>query len=175
MQKISRPEFRKLFRGRRSAFHLELRDAYGVTEEDEPFRKFLAGEPDDLEWMADWVDHVREAVESGVTVQRARVVTEPLNDYARFLLHAVTPANIAAGEDIRYLPRPGAAGIDLPDEDCWLFDDTTLVQITYYDDGRMDGFYLTDDDPELAARYSRAYAQVWARAIPYQQYLTMNT
>jgi hypothetical protein len=174
VRKISRPEFRGLFRGHQTAFHLELRDAYGVTEEDEPFRKFLAGQPDDLAWLASWLGHVRDATSAGVTIQRARVVTEPLNDYARFLLHAVTPANVAAGEDVRYLPRPGAAGIDLPGEDCWLLDDTALVLVTYHDDGRMDGFYLADD-AELAARYARACAQVWARAIPYQQYLTMNT
>jgi hypothetical protein len=171
MDKIGRPEFRRLFRGYRHAFHLEVRDTYQVTEEDEPFRKFLAGEPDNLDWLASWLAHVRQATRAGVTVQRARVVTEPLNDYARFLLRAVTPANITAGEDVRYLPMSKAAGIALPNEDCWLFDDARLVLITYREDGRMDGFYLSEDQ-ELTRQYSRACAQVWARAIPYDQYVS---
>jgi hypothetical protein len=119
--------------------------------------------------MTDWLAHIREVTSAGVSVQRARVVTEPLNDYARFLL-SITPANVAAGEDVRYLTFEKAEGIALPEEDCWLFDDTTLVLITYNEDDRMDGFYLSDDQ-ELASHYSRAFDQVWERAIPYSQYI----
>lgn len=171
MKKISRPEFRSLFHHHRDAFHLEVRDSYHVTEEDEPFLKFLAGEPDNLDWLASWLAHVREVTSAGVTIRRARVVAEPLNDYARFLLHAVTPANIQAGEEVRYLSRHKAAGIDLPAEDCWLFDNAELVLITYHPDGRMDGFYLPED-PELARQYSQACAQVWASAILYREYVS---
>jgi len=166
---ISELEVWDLFHGRQRAFHLEIRDSYHVTEEDEPFRKFLAGEPSDLDWMADWLTHIRHVTSAGVSVQRARVVSEPLNDYARFLL-AITPENVAAGEDVRYLTREQAEGITLPEDDCWLFDDTALVLITYHEDGRMDGFCLSDDQ-ELAAQYSRACSQVWERAIPYSQYV----
>ncbi len=171
MEKISRLEFRSLFSAYRNAFHLEMRDTYQVAEEDEPFRKFLAGEPDNLDWLASWFAHVRDARRAGVTVQRARVVTEPLNDYARFLLYAVTPGNVAAGEDVRYLTRQQAGGIDLPAEDCWLFDATKLVLIKYYENGCMDGFYLPEN-PELTALYSRACSQVWERATPYAEYVS---
>lgn len=169
MKKISELEVWNLFQGRQRAFHLEIKDSYHVTEEDEPFRKFLVGEPPNLDWMADWLAHVHQVTTAGVTVQRARVVSEPLNDYARFLL-AITPANVAAGEDVRYLTHELAEGIILPEEDCWLFDETTLLLITYHEDGRMDGFYLSADR-ELAAQYARACSQVWERAIPYSQYV----
>ncbi|GAB0102412.1 hypothetical protein JMUB6875_13800 [Nocardia sp. JMUB6875] len=40
-------------------------------------------------------------------MQRVRVVTEPHTDYIRFAI-AITAGNVAAGEDIRWLPREHA-------------------------------------------------------------------
>ncbi|MCI0690161.1 MAG: hypothetical protein L0Y54_23420 [Sporichthyaceae bacterium] len=169
MERLDRDQFRALFRAARSAaFHLELKDSYGVVEEDAPFQRFLAGGPDDNAWMEGWFDTVRSAASEGVHVQRARVVSEPLNDYARFLLH-ISPGNTAAGEDVRYLSRDQVEGIDMPAEDCWLFDDTTLVLVMFHPSGRMDGFYV-QDDADLLDQYRTACAQVWERAIPYAEY-----
>ena len=54
------PAFEDLFRTfAKSAFHLEVDDAYDTPEESEPFRRFLAGEPDDLAWHPPWLDLVR--------------------------------------------------------------------------------------------------------------------
>ena len=170
MEEISYAKYRRLFLGSRRAFHLEMKDEYHVTDEDEPFRQFLAGETVDLEWLAGWLEHIRDATSAGVAVQRVRIVNEPLNDYARFLL-AMSPNNIAAGEDIRYLPSDKAAGIDLPKEDCWLFDDDNLVFVIFAGDGRSYGF-CQPEDPELTARYARVRDQVWERAIPYAEYAT---
>jgi hypothetical protein len=107
-QRLDREGFRALFRGSAGslAFHLELKEAYGVAEEDEPYRRFLAGEPDDYAWRDDYFKLIRDVTSRGVQVRRVRLVSEPLNDYARFLLR-ITPGNIAAGEDVRYLPRAG--------------------------------------------------------------------
>jgi hypothetical protein len=147
-----------------------MKDEYHVTSEDEPFRQFLAGENVDLGWMAGWFAHIRAATSAGVAVQRVRIVTEPLNDYARFLL-ALAGHNVEAGEDIRYLPRDKAASIDLPVEDCWLFDDSKLVFVLFPGDGRRYGMYPVDD-PELTARYVTVRDQVWERAIPYAEYIS---
>ena len=171
MKEISLPEFRDLLRSHHRAFHLEMKDSYHVTTEDEPFRQFLAGETVDLEWMAGWLALIRDTTGAGVAVQRTRIVSEPLNDYARFLLYAVTPSNVEAGEDVRYLPRDKAAGIDLPAEDCWLFDDSELVLVIFAEDGRSYGMYLSDDQ-ELTARYARVSDEVWERAIPYSEYVS---
>jgi hypothetical protein len=170
VEEISFAEYRRLFVGSRRAFHLEMKDEYHVTDEDEPFQQFLAGETVDLEWLADWLEHIRDATSTGVAVQRVRIVTEPLNDYARFLL-AMSPNNIEAGEDIRYLPSGKAAGIELPKEDCWLFDDNNLVLVMFAGDGRSYAFYLPED-PGLTARYVRVRDQIWGRAIPYAEYVT---
>jgi len=168
MEEISLAEFRQLFHDHRRAFHLEMKEEYHVTDEDEPLRQFLAGKTVDLDWLADWLAHIREATSAGVAIHRVRIVSEPLNDYARFLL-ALGAENVAAGEDIRYLPRGKAAGIDFPAEDCWLFDDSKLIYVLFPDEGRRVGLYPVDD-PELTARYVRVRDQVWERAIPYAEY-----
>jgi hypothetical protein len=86
---------------RSCAVHLELKEAYGVIEEDEPYRRFMAGEDDDFAWRDGYFELMKGVTARGVAVRRVRLVTEPLNDYARFLLH-ITPGNIAVGEDVRY-------------------------------------------------------------------------
>jgi hypothetical protein len=168
MEEISQDEFLRLFPEHRRAFHLEMKEEYHVEDEDEPFRQFLAEGTVDPDWLTDWSDNIRDATSAGVAVQRVRIVSEPLNDYARFLL-VLAAQNVAAGEDIRYLPRGKAAGIDLPAEDCWLFDDSKLIFVLFPDGGRRVGLYPVDD-PELTARYVTVRDQAWERAIPYAEY-----
>jgi hypothetical protein len=57
----------------RDAFHLELRDAYHVANEDDPFKRWLNGDPDDRTWQRPWLSRVREARRSGRSVRRVRV------------------------------------------------------------------------------------------------------
>jgi hypothetical protein len=57
----------------------------------------------------------------GVVMRRARIVSEPVTDYIRWE-HAVTPLNLDAGEQVRWLPRRHASDIPLPGNDFWLID-----------------------------------------------------
>jgi hypothetical protein len=83
---------------------------------------------------------------------------------------ALDPQNIAAGENIRYLPRRHAEDIRLPDEDCWLFDNELLVLSLFKPDGGSGGF-AREEDPELVKPYRVACDQVWSRAVPYPEYI----
>lgn len=98
-----------------------------------------------------------------------RLVSLPHTDYTRWSLD-VSPLNIGAGEDIRYLPRHLAEDVDLPDEDFWLLDDDVLVLSVFSPDGRSGGF-ARESDPELVRQCVAARDQVWERAIPYAQYV----
>lgn len=69
----------------RTAYHLEVLDTYETPEESEPFQRFLAGVPDDYEWFEDWADEVHAVTSSGKRMRRARVITEPHTDYARWV------------------------------------------------------------------------------------------
>ena len=162
-------DFRALFRSSGRAFHLELRDSYNVAHEDEPFRKWLVGEADDYEWRQPWLSFIQEVTASGVVVQRVRIASVPHTDYFRWEI-ALTPQNIDAGEDVRFLPRRLADGIALPDDDCWLFDDGKLVLSIFTPDGRA-GAFVRDADIKRIADYRAARDQIWAKAVPYSQYV----
>jgi hypothetical protein len=170
MERIEYDEFRALLRSSRRAWHVELRDTYNVEGEDEPFARFLRGEPDDYAWLAEWFGLVSAATRGGTVVQRARIVTEPHTDYTRWGF-AVAPHAIEAGEDIRYLPRHEAGGIDLPAEDFWLLDDDGLVLSVFSRDGRVGGF-AREHDADLTSQCRTVRDQVWSRAIPLAKYVS---
>src|SRR5438270_10025339 len=105
------PEFGQLFETfEHTAFRLEVRQRYAPSYEGESLQRFLAGEPDDLPWMQDWLKMVRAATAEGRRFTRVRVVDLPLSDYNAFGL-AVSARNNEAGEDIRYLARDQADGL----------------------------------------------------------------
>ncbi|MCE7006584.1 hypothetical protein LWC34_27690 [Kibdelosporangium philippinense] len=152
----------------REAFHLEVQDSYHTPEESGPFQLFLSGQPDDLAWHKPWLDLIREVTTSGKRVTRARVVTVPHGDYTRWGL-TVAEHNIAAGEDIRWLPRHLIDAADLTTDDYWLFDNERVVFTIFEPGGQFAGGALTTD-PVIVAHCRAVRDRVWERAIPHQQY-----
>src|SRR4051812_29098488 len=98
MDLLTKEEFQQHFAGSKRAFHLELRDTYNVVAEDEPFRKWQAGEYDDHAWRRPWQAFIRDVTRAGCVMQRARVVTVPHAAYTRWLLD-IAGDNVEAGED----------------------------------------------------------------------------
>jgi hypothetical protein len=152
----------------RSAFHLEVEDAYQTPDESEPFRKFLSGEPDDFAWHRPWLDLIREATGSGRSVQRVRVVSVPHVDYTRWGL-TVAPLNIAAGEDIRWLPRHLMDAAELSADDFWLIDDRRVVFTVFTPEGAFSGGAETID-PMIVERCIDVRNRAWAASIPHAEY-----
>ncbi|RDI53998.1 DUF6879 family protein [Nocardia mexicana] len=171
MKLIQGEEFVDLFRGGewKRAFHLETQDEYLVADEHEPFRKFLAGEPDDYEWCRSWDDLIRDVTGSGKQVHRVRLVSIPHVDYTRFGL-TIAPLNIEAGEEIKWLPRPLIDPAELTQDDYWLFDDDLVVFVTFRSDGDFGGFAVTDD-PVIAAHCTAIRDKVWGLGIPHADYV----
>jgi hypothetical protein len=168
MEPVSYEDFKALALTRRRAFHLEQRDTYNVASEDDAFGRWLRGDPDEYAWHEDWLGFVRAATAAGVEVQRVRLASQPHTDYIRWGLE-VSPLNIGAGEDIRYLARDLADDIELPEEDFWLFDDDALILSVFSADGRTGGFAR----PSSAALLRQCIAvrdELWKRAVPYSQY-----
>ncbi|WP_069766212.1 DUF6879 family protein [Streptomyces sp. LUP47B] len=156
----------------RSAVHLEMRDHYGVAEEADDFRAWLETgrldtDPASPDW-APWVGLVSQVRSRGVAVRRARIVSEPVSDYIRYE-HASTVVNLLAGEDVRWLPRRRASDLALPGNDFWLFDDQVIRWGYFSGNGAMIG-HETSDDPAAAKLCSEAFAAVWDRSIPHDQY-----
>lgn len=152
---------------RRSAFRLERQERYREPEEDEPLRRFLAGEPD-FAWNAEWAAMMRRRTADGARMTRVRVICEPPDDYARFLLD-LARVNVAAGEDIRYLPRSQADRLDLPDHDFWLIDDQAVAILRFGPDLALLGAEIHDDLP-TAARHRRWRDVALEHAVPFTEY-----
>ncbi|WP_040783426.1 DUF6879 family protein [Nocardia pneumoniae] len=154
------------------AFHLEVRDSYGVAVESEPLRRFLNGEPArDLEWFGPWRSLIEETTGRGVAVRRVRVLTEPHTDYHRWML-TTTPENIHAGEDIRYLPRHLADTV--PDEDYWLLDDERVAFHVRDSDGRGLGVAVTSD-AWIVDHCVSVKRRLWELATPFEDYAGPST
>jgi hypothetical protein len=173
MRQLTEREWAGLFDScRSSAWHLALRDVYGADDERAGFTEFLAtGTRDDLAEAAGrrmWLGLMRSTTQRGVQVRRVRAVSEPVTDYVRFE-HAGTALQVAAGEDVRWLPRAGASGIALPGNDFWLFDFETVMFNHFSGDGRSLGQDLTTD-PWAVRLCQSAFEAVWSQAIPHSLY-----
>ncbi|MGW6027605.1 DUF6879 family protein [Streptomyces sp. NPDC055099] len=155
----------------RDAFHLELRDDYGSPIEDTPYARWQRGELDDYTWLDPWRALMGRVTGQGKTVRRVRVVTEPHSRYVAWE-HSLTPLNIEAGEDIRWLPRhqlPRGIAFPADGNDWWLYDDR-LLAIGHFDaEGRVLGTELTED-PDLVARCIRVRDLLWTLAIAHAEY-----
>jgi len=166
------PPFSELItQARASAVHLEMRDTY--TPHDPEFLAWLDGKPASAviatPGRAQWAALVGEHTARGVAFRRARIVSEPVTDYIRFE-HAVTAGlNIAAGEQVRWLPRRRASDLCLPGNDFWVFDGRLVRFGHFAGDGEFLDHDLTDD-PAVAGLCAAAFEAVWQRATDHAGY-----
>lgn len=151
------------------AFHLEVQDTYQTPEESGPFHSFLTGQHDDFAWFQPWLDIVRSATQAGRVVRRARIVTVPHADYTRWGL-TVAEHNIAAGEEVRWLPRHLIEPAELSADDFWLFDDSLVVFTVFEPGGQFCGGAATSD-PVIVEHCRTVRDRVWQAAIPHHRYL----
>ncbi len=173
MEPLTDQQWTQLLRGcQRSAWHLEMRDSYGVEDEKQRLARFVAtGHRDQAAEAAErapWLELIRAVTGTGVQVRRARVVCEPVSEYMRFSYAGAGP-NIDAGEQIRWLPRRRASRIALPGNDFWLLDRERVLFNYFTGDGRSAGHELATDAGAVRLCDS-AFQAVWAVAIPHGQY-----
>jgi hypothetical protein len=147
-----------------------MRDTY--TPDSPRFLAWQAGHREDpADRPGSWSPFhavVADATARGVVFRRARIVSEPITEYVRFE-YDVTFSNIAAGEQVRWLPRERASDLALPGNDFWLFDDR-LVRFAHF---AGDGEFRYDeliDDPAVVELCATAFEAVWARAVPHAEY-----
>ncbi|WP_330253600.1 hypothetical protein OG874_03045 [Nocardia sp. NBC_00565] len=169
MRHLSFDDLAEAMRTHRRAFHLEVRDDYsGVAGEADRVRRFMNGEQQDPGASARWHALMREVTANGTEVQRVRVITEPHGDYTHFSV-GTTAANIEVGEDIRWLPRQDAPA-HLPDDDWWLFDGELAAYTVFTSDGAALPGWVAITDPAIVAQYAQRRDELWAKAIPHNEY-----
>ena len=105
-----------------------------------------------------------------MVVRRARIVSEPVSTYTRYL-HAMTSVNVGAGEQVRWLPRRDAAGIALPGLDFWVFDGHRVLFNHFTGDGDWADPRLSyTEAPAVAQLCASAFETVWERGIEHGKY-----
>lgn len=163
-----RPTTELLRECRSEVFHLEVRDTYGVPDEDEAFRAFINEEPYDYRtWFHDWYTFVEDLTARGVSVSRLRVVTVPHSDYQRWSL-GIAALNVEAGENVRYLPRHLAG--EVPTDDYWLLDNEAVAFNLSDKDGRGTGNSAVTTDPVIVGQCLRIKERLWGMSAPYAEY-----
>ncbi|MER7988475.1 DUF6879 family protein [Streptomyces noursei] len=168
------PTFEELFRqARRSAVHLEMRDGY--MRSDPEFSSW-SQDPGSVPPVCDpesraWLSLMKEITGRGVAVRRARIFSEPMSDYLRFE-HHLTPRNVEAGEEVRWLPRRQASDLALPGNDFWLFDNSLVLFLHFTGDGELspEGDEERTTDPKIRDLCATAFEAVWGRAVPHAEY-----
>lgn len=171
MDSISYEAFTSLINSfQREALHLEMRDSYGTAAEIPHLAKWEAGEPDDVAWLQPWFDRVRAATGAGKAFRRARIVSEPVSDYQKWVLKD-SHLFVEAGEDIRWVPRSRVSTLALPGNDFWLFDDQVLVFLIFAASGLVVDRQKTMDRAAIELCRS-AFDAVWKLSIPDSEYQT---
>jgi Family of unknown function (DUF6879) len=151
-----------------SAVHLEMRDYYTPT--DPVYLDWRAGVSiDPKERWGEWYDLMSATTARGIKVRRSRIVSEPVTAFIRYEYDLTDGLNLAAGEEVRWLPRRQASDLALPGNDFWIFDNR-LVRFNYFaGNGDEVGDELTRDEA-VVRLCATAFESVWQRAIPHQDY-----
>ncbi|WP_067484854.1 DUF6879 family protein [Actinomadura hibisca] len=163
----ARQEFFQTFR--REALHLEMRDSYGTQAEQPHLKKWEGGEQDDRAWLQPWFDTVRSATREGKVIRRARIISEPINDYQRWVL-SDSHLFVEAGEQIVWVPRRLVSGVALPGNDFWLFDEEVAVFSIFAASGEVVERQLWKD-PDVVRLCKQSFENVWLLGIPDHEYV----
>ncbi|WP_329243091.1 hypothetical protein OG417_45295 [Actinoallomurus sp. NBC_01490] len=151
-----------------SVIRFETRDAYDRTEAD-GFDKWRETGDATNHDLGEFGDIVQSAVSRGVRWRRVRIISRPMSEYMRWE-HAVTHANIAVGEDIRWLWRDQAADLLVPAADCWVFDDRVIRWNFQRGDDSNPHMYTFSSDPRIARDIAGAFELAWNRATPHAEF-----
>ncbi len=151
-----------------SLIRFETRDAYDLGEASSLQQWRESGDVSDNDW-GDFADMVREAVGRGVRWRRVRIISRPPSEYMRWE-HAVTDANVAFGEDIRWLWRDQAADLLIPAADCWVFDHRVIRWNFQRGDDTNPHTYSYSSDPRTARDIAGAFEVAWNRATPHAEF-----
>lgn len=173
MTRVDRAEFGRLVRSfKRSAWRWECQGVYHEPSERKPFQLWQQGQIDRSYLERPWLQRVRQLRAAGRTWERARMLTDPLTEYLRWMLE-FTYLNVEAGEDIRWLGEADARRLGAPGYDYYLLDDELVVVLEFGDQG-VTGAEVTDDAGRLAA--ARAWRDLaWANATPHAEYMTTRS
>lgn len=118
----------------------------------------------------DFAELLRSAQRSAVHLEmRDTYAGQDSGGFAEFLRTGY--ANVALGEQVRWLPRKRASDIALPGNDFWLFDDAAVLFNHFTGDGAWASPRLTyTEELTVAKLCASAFESVWERGIDHGKY-----
>lgn len=168
MPLLTREELGNLFRSfQRSAVRMEVHQTYNMPAEEEEVRLFLAGAEKPADFNSGWHETVRKNTTAGKIMQRIKVVHKPFTDYTRFLFEWVIVGNVAAGEDYRILDLADHV-IDIPQQDFWIFDESTVVLLNFNSNGTLRDREMVD--PSRVGKYFEWRDWALKKSVPFDEY-----
>lgn len=156
---------------RRTACHLEQRDVYALADTHRAsYEAFTGSGVVDAGFLAPWADTVYAAVGRGVEFRRLRIVSEPLSDYLKWE-HALTGANLDAGEEVRWLSRRTCPAVAVVPFDFWVFDSATVLVNHFAGDGSWpEPSAEIRTDPALVKLVTESFEAAWSQGVPHGAY-----
>ena len=177
---LSEAELEALFDGfKHAAFRMETLPRYAVDSERERLRRYLVGDPLEVEPATrEWLEFMAAEIRSGKRWHKVHIVRSPIVEYLRFECEWGYAVSAEYGQEVYILDeseRARPAGI--PDEDFWLFDDDTVARLRYDPDGGFVGAELAEPAlvpgyrryRDLALRAAEPFATWWARHPEYKR------
>lgn len=153
-----------------SATRIETLDIYTVEEERENLELYLSGAPLPPDRNKDWAANIRQSVAVGKYMGRVHIIDQKLTPYLQFEIDWYYAVNGAAGEDIRFIFREDVP--DLPYTDTWLFDEETVIDLSYDKQGRL-LFINQNEHPERLEEAKVAWDEFHSRSFPLAELLAM--
>jgi Family of unknown function (DUF6879) len=153
-----------------SATRIETLDIYTVDEERENFELYLTGAPPPPHRNEEWAGNIRACVADGKYMGRVHIIDHVLTPYLQFEIDWYYAINGAAGEDIRFIFREDVP--DLVHTDTWLFDEETVIDLSYDTEGRL--LYVNqNEDPVRLDQAKAAWQEFHRRSFPLTDLLAM--
>jgi hypothetical protein len=153
-----------------SATRIETLDTYRVEDEKENLARYLAGGPLPPDRNEEWAENIRKCVAAGKYMGRVHIIPRVLTPYLQFEIDWYYAVNGAAGEDIRFIFRE-----DVPDivyTDTWLFDDETVLDLSYDTEGHL--LYVNNnEDPQRLKQARAAWVEFHRRSFSLSELLAV--
>ncbi|UNO41886.1 DUF6879 family protein [Streptomyces sp. MST-110588] len=147
-----------------TAWRLETRRGYAADRGTPKWERWQRGEDISADPDNEWRANVRKQTAGGKRFERVRLLDSPITEGQLYLLDSGL-GNVAAGEDIRNMPRAEAAQLGLPDWDFWLFDSRVLVRFVFDEQDTTLGVIVSEDPAEVLAA-CQARDAAWHHATP---------
>lgn len=151
-----------------SAARIETLDVYTVEEERDNFDYYLSGAPLPPDRNQEWAENIRSSVAGGKYMGRVHIIDQRLTPYLQFEIDWYYAVNGAAGEDIRFIFREDVP--DVPYTDTWIFDEETVIDLSYDPQGNL--LYINkNDDPARLDQALTAWREFRRRSFPLAELL----